>query len=453
MEWRKDRTTVIITHDISQIPFDGMVYFIDDGVVVESGLRLELEDKEDGYLRKFLQTFKASLRSRGSTPEDYGLEYDFGYGGSRRKSTAGFSSGVEMVSPERPNSEAQGQHPQRRKMSAWSPEIPSHRFHSLDHTITISDSKEFSLVPPQRKFPFAIWPLCRQFREQKSDQLSLYGAFLTVWPSLTTKYRLVLVFGVVAALLHAIATPIFSSALSKLLGTFISPDTEAQEFKFWEFTVLATAIVDGAAYCTMLYCLASVSQEWVDYHRNEAYRHILKQPLELFEDPKNGGDGISQDLEKHAEQMKELVSRYASNGLVGVVMLVVAAVWCLVLCWKFTLLVTVILVALSPLEQLFQRAADNCEEKYNSAVVESGGVLREAVENVSTVKMLHLDGYFRVKYQKAVNQAFKTGLRRCLWGGCAFGMAESFMPWALGIDWPSYLRIMKRTTLIWPWQL
>lgn len=426
-EWREDRTTVIITHDISQIPFDDMVYFIEDGVVVESGLRLELEDKRDGYLQKFLQTFEASLRNCRSTQEDYKSEYDLEYGGSRGKPTTGFSSGVEMGSLERSNPEAQGQNPHRRKMAAWSPEIP-------DNTVVtiFTDPKEFSIIPPQRKFPFTIWPLCVLFRKRKSDRLGLYGVLLTIWPSLTAKYRLVLILGIIAAFVHAIATPIFSFALSKLLASFISPDTQAHGFKFWEFSVLVIATADGTAYYTMLYCLASVSQEWVDYHRNEAYRHILKQPLKWFEDPNNGGGGISQDLEKHAEQMKELVSRYAGNGLVGVVMLVVAAIWCLILCWRFTLLVSVILAVLSPLERLFQRAADNYEEKYNSAVVESGNVLREAIENVSTVKMLQLDGFFRGKSQKAINQAFKTGLKRCFWGGCAFGMAESFMPWALG---------------------
>ncbi|KAF8439186.1 P-loop containing nucleoside triphosphate hydrolase protein [Terfezia claveryi] len=306
IEWRKDRTTVIITHDISQIPFDDMVYFIEDGVVAESGLRLELEDKGDGYFQKFLQTFKASLRSCESTPEDCRSD-DYEYGFSGGKPILGFSSG---------------------------------------------------------------------------------------------KYRLVMILGIIATFVHAIATPVFSFALSRLLASFVSPDTQAHEFKFWEFVASSTAIVDGVAYYTMLYCLAIVSQEWVDYHRNEAYRNILKQPLEWFEDPKNEGGGISQDLEKHAEQMKEFVSRFTGNGLVGVVML---------------------------------RAADSCEEKYNSAVVESGNVLQEAIENVSTVKMLHLDGYFRAKYRKAVNGAFKTGLKRCLWGGCAFGMAESFMPWALAL--------------------
>ncbi|RPB22579.1 P-loop containing nucleoside triphosphate hydrolase protein [Terfezia boudieri ATCC MYA-4762] len=434
IEWRKDRTTVIITHDISQIPFGDMVYFIEDGVVAESGLRLELEDKGDGYFQKFVQTFKASMRTCESTPEDYRSD-DYEYGFSRGKPIIGFSSGVETGSSERPNPGAHGQYPHRRKIPAWPPEIPNHQFDSPDYTTGIisTNSKESSLIPPQCESIFAIWPLCLLFKKQKSDQLDLYQIFLTVWSSLTQKYRLVLILGIIATFVHAIATPVFSFALSRLLASFVSPDTQAHEFKFWEFVASSTAIVDGVAYYTMLYCLAIVSQEWVDYHRNAAYRHILKQPLEWFEDPNNEGGGISQDLEKHAEQMKEFVSRFTGNGLVGVVMLVVAAIWCLILCWRFTLLVAVILAALSPLEHLFQRAADSCEEKYNSAVVESGNVLQEAIENVSTVKMLQLDGYFRVKYQKAVNRAFKTGLKRCLWGGCAFGMAESFMPWALAL--------------------
>jgi len=431
MECRKNSTTVIITHDISQIPFGDMVYFFEDGVVAESGTQSELADNGDGHLRKFLQTYKASMDGCGSTPDVDNYED----GGSRENPIPVPFSRVETGSSERSNTGAQGSYSDSIKIPVWPLEIPNHHCDSLDHTTVIlsPNPKEFNLIAPQCKYPFTVWPLCLLLEKQKIDQLGLYLILRTVWPSLTANYRLALILGIIATLVHSIATPVFSFALSRLLPSFISPDTQANDFKIWGCTIISTATIDGVACYTMLYCLGSVSQEWVDYHRNRAYQHILRQPLQWFEDPHNEGGGISQDLEKHAEQMKELVSRYAGNGLVGAVMLVVATIWCFILCWKFTLPVVVTLVMLSPLEHILQTATDSCEEKYNSAVVESGNVLQEAIENVSTVKMLHLDGYFRVKYQKAVNRAFQTGLKRCLWAGCAFGLTESFMPWALGM--------------------
>ena len=49
VKWRKNRTTIIITHDLSPITSGDFVYVIRDGRVVQEGYRQELEQKEGGW--------------------------------------------------------------------------------------------------------------------------------------------------------------------------------------------------------------------------------------------------------------------------------------------------------------------------------------------------------------------------------------------------------------------
>lgn len=53
--WRRNKTTIIITHDLSPITPDDFVYVMRDGEVVEQGYRQELESKEDGWFHHLAQ--------------------------------------------------------------------------------------------------------------------------------------------------------------------------------------------------------------------------------------------------------------------------------------------------------------------------------------------------------------------------------------------------------------
>ena len=241
-----------------------------------------------------------------------------------------------------------------------------------------------------------------------------------------------LILGIIAALVHSAAVPSFSFVLSKLLTLFCSPEPQAEDFKFYAFAVFVVAAVDGAATYTLHYYLESVSQEWVDNQRYEAFRRVMKQPLEWFENPHSDVNGIPENLEKHAEEMKGLLGQFLGSVFVGMAMIGIAVVWALFQCVSLTIVVMALVLIMFMASALFTKISDRCEESCNSAVMKTGEVLREVVENVGTVKMMQLDGYFKTRYDKAVKAAFSVGLERCAWGGCAFALTESFMLWALG---------------------
>lgn len=53
-EWRKGKTTIVITHDVSQILDDEYVYVLEHGFVVQEGYRKKLAEKKHGTFASFL---------------------------------------------------------------------------------------------------------------------------------------------------------------------------------------------------------------------------------------------------------------------------------------------------------------------------------------------------------------------------------------------------------------
>ena len=63
--WRKNRTTIVITHDLSQIGPDDFVYVLSQGRVVEQGFRRDLEEPREG---EFYQMMAAQGATGGFLP-------------------------------------------------------------------------------------------------------------------------------------------------------------------------------------------------------------------------------------------------------------------------------------------------------------------------------------------------------------------------------------------------
>ena len=64
-KWRKNRTTIVITHDLSQIGPDDFVYVLSQGRVVEQGFRRDLEEPREG---EFYQMMAAQGGTGGFLP-------------------------------------------------------------------------------------------------------------------------------------------------------------------------------------------------------------------------------------------------------------------------------------------------------------------------------------------------------------------------------------------------
>ncbi|KAL8634217.1 hypothetical protein Q9189_000136 [Teloschistes chrysophthalmus] len=500
-EWRQGKTTIIITHDLSQIDEDEYAYILDKGVIVQEGYRYALQKGTDGPLgapRRPSVTFPTSKRLP-KLPEE-----------NRRPSYATTSTGprgstVSMRSHDslniqylpRPQSvyvpgifRAASEHPgSLRRSSQFEPFLNMNRISGLPSMFTPSPYGS----PHQNSSTDAAfdWPSPKSRRQQVQDltlvnelhqtRKSAVGTrkirlplrrlseavpmqtmnsptgerpdhantsdglgprrqlapikkiLLTIWPTLSWKHRLSLITGFACAAVHAAATPVFSWVFSKLLSTFFLPENRSREALKWSLSVFGVGGGDAVVAYLMHYLLESCGQAWVDCLRTEAMKRIVDQPRAWFDRDKNNVASLIECLDRNAEEMRNLLGRFAGFMFVVVVMLLTALVWSLLVCWKLTLVGLAAAPFMYAVTRSYQAVNGRWEDRSNEAGTATAAIFTETFSNVRTVRALTLEAYLHKKYLKSTESALNVGYRRSAYSSIFYGISDSGIVFATAL--------------------
>lgn len=449
--WRRGKTTIIITHDITQIEPEDFVYILEKGRVVQDGYRSDLEHKS-GPFQSFVQAFDGKEKRRGNSliPElelDYESEDDISVVDSMERGVFGVST--ESLGNSSPDLESLLEEKKRRlkRQISFSPSIGIEMIH-LPTTETRNKSRSklfdrrfrgkrshFDHVPPSPTIKIGAVPGASKRKPVRSfepKELTLKQIFGTIWPSLNLANRFILVIGFTAAFLHAAATPAFSFALARLLHSFFEPKTPASESTRWSLIVLGIAATDAINSYLVYYLLESVAQSWVDVLRIKSITRILDQPRVWFDE--NAVGAIIDDIEKNAEEMKNLLGRFAGYAFVGIFMMLIGITWSFAVSWQLTVVGVSIAPVMYAVTRGFTWISDKWERKSNEAARIVGEVFEETITNIRTVRALALERYFRQKYAGATHAASRIGVKRSVMAGIGFGLSDSTIMFASGIS-------------------
>ncbi len=486
-EWRRGKTTIIITHDITQIYQDDYVYIMDKGRVVQEGFRRALEDSPTGPFSSFLpdpfepkeqkqQAEEVEVPSTTYDPphrransegliltsptmsshsrDSLDIEFPqrlgyipsvFGNGPSSRRPSQGFSTQLSPLSP-----------PTRRftmspavPLSTWSPPArsPPTGMELVDLTGRKAIATRLTAAQKIRRrlsMPMQVStasgeessrPLLDKVFKRRSERppkpekarriQPIKSILATVWPTIALKARLALVLGFFCAVLHAAATPLFSWVFSKLLATFFLNSGRSKEALKWSLSVLGVAVGDSTASYGMHYCLEYCGQCWIDTLRGEALRRILDQPRSWFDRDKNSISRIVESLDRNAEEMRNLVGRFAGFVFVALTMMGIAIIWSLAVCWKLTIVGLATAPILYAITRGFESISGKWEGRSNDASENAGSIFTETFTNIRVVRALTLENYFQNKYAKSTDEALIVGLKRAAYSGLFFGLSDS----------------------------
>ena len=396
-KWRRGKTTIIITHDMSQIQENEYVYVLEQGVIVQEGFRYALEKADSGPFGESLPSIitfpppthgrqqSKSAKSSGVpaspptsvvsedplslqifprshfVPSVFGLPPEGPRPGQRRQSLmpslgpVAFPVNRASIMPSTFTSTLPErlQAPDLLDDVISPPASPTGQFlekkrrdsridmtHFLNKDVDLVGSRRLSngqsnptrskmTTPQQRQNPTKL--------ERTRHVAPIRKVLMTVWPTLTWRKRFTLVCGFLFAAIHAGATPAFSYLFSKLLATFFLMENRSKMALAWSLSVLGVAVVDSIASFAMHYLLESCGQAWIDNLRIEALRRILDQPRAWFDKDTNNQSRLSTSLDRNAEEMRNLIGRFAGFIFVAATMMGLAIFWSLVLCWKLTL--------------------------------------------------------------------------------------------------------------------
>lgn len=438
-KWRRGKTTIIITHELSQILDNDFAYILEQGSIVQAGYRSELERGPE-FEKYFPLSERPSRLSKYRGPS---------ITNSGEKETWFSSDTSSMSSLEGyDNSKPPDELPldTNREQGIGLIDIP---LHELD----LTQRKE----PPhllQDYHPSTTHAILRKqstrrdrssFVGRKPSRLSkerhitsLRQIMLTIIPSLTARQRIYLSIGCLCTVGHACATPVFSYCLSALLQTFY--DTHSSAMK-WALIVLAVSIGDGLVSYYMHYFLELCGQAWVDHLRKQAFRRVLDQPKKWFEEDENSPSQLTTCLGQDAEEMRNLVGRFGGFVLLAVAISVMAIIWSLAVCWKLTLIALACGPVIYTITRGFEATNGLWETRCNKASTVASEIFVETFAEIRTVRTLTLEPFFHQKYLGAASKCTADGIRKAFYTGFIFGLVESmvmfvsggysFSPWVL----------------------
>ncbi|KAJ5564941.1 hypothetical protein N7513_001183 [Penicillium frequentans] len=482
-QWRQGRTTIIITHDMSQILEDDFVYILEHGSITHSGFRKQLDNRAG--CEKY---FPPAMRL-GVEKEDLGIESDKTEHISVGVSTFGSLRMPKRVRHNRNSSWAQHHLPPGFRSSTYGMAVQRHSFHAnalsdgagrseelqsmsylpfssstpdlispLSHTYGEITGKDIEMVamtsprtemdnPVQYVSPSSIQYLAPKYAnrlshrrkpskpkaEKKGDVPSLAQILGTIIPSLNTKQRLILLVGVLSAFAHASATPVFSYCLSQLIGTFYASKNSANIARKWSLVVLGVSCGDGLSSFFMHYFLEFCAEAWLDTLRGKAFERILGQPKAWFEKDGHGSSRLASYLDQNGEDMRNLLGRFAGFVIVAAAIMSMAVIWSLVVCWKLT----VVALATGPFIYAITRGFEGTngvwERRCNEASGVATDIFTETFSEIRTVRSLTLEGHFSKKHSDVVTSCLKVGLKRAIYTGLLFGMVESTVMFACAL--------------------
>ncbi|OQU95995.1 hypothetical protein CLAIMM_02139 [Cladophialophora immunda] len=490
-EWRRGKTTIIITHDLSQIQDNDFVYVLESGRVIQEGRRGSLADLKSaatghGAYAKELsigqincsdeRTQSMSRRGLPSSPKTIipssplkKDSFDLDTAASAQShsletaqdSWGGRSLGHRLRKGLSASSGAALKLLKRQSMARAKAMYTLYQTNPSEHQGATSSSAAYAnpaaitrksifvsaipRTPRTRDKPLPTPPLrydaiggnksidhdimdvtlAEKVSKHLQPAASITAILLALWPSLDNVNRSKLLLGFLATLVHAGAPPAFSYALVQVFDTYYFPTGYEKKALTYSMVVVGIAVVDGFACFFMQYLLDSASQSWVDTLRIQALQRILRQPKAWFDEDHNNPAALISSLDKNAEEIKDLVEKFAAQLLVVAVMMAVAFTWSMLSCWKITLVSLAASPVLYILAKGFGIVSTLWESRTSSASDSVNEIFVESFADIKTVRSLTLESYFHNKYRDATRQAFSIGVQRALFSGFFFGLSDS----------------------------
>ena len=489
--WRRDKATMIITHDLSSIKDHDYVYVLDEGRVVQEGIRKDvgLEEglfaqllasaDEDGYIQSHTgcveepadsdpgggrhisassQASSLSVRSILSQVVSPPISSMFWpIGGLQSNMFSPLSVNHALRSPSyHPvgnirNSEIRGRvtsdiRDAARTFSTTKPYMRIHEekpfitkpqeqsIQSSSHDVREKQGDSWDPGPRPVDLSNAVIgndQLDHGISDQSNDagyiQLPLWDIYQTVWPHLRLRYRLLLIVAIICALLVAASVPAFSVIFAHLLVVLYTPEQQSSDQIQWTLLLFMVALVGGLATFLAYHLCDCAAQAWIDSLRNRALSRILVQPRAWYSRSQNSPHRIAACIDRGAEDMRGLVGRFVPMMLVVLCMITVSIVWAIVISWKLALVTLAVAPVLMAATKGFAVVSCKCDMRCNEAALQTHGILTEAVTKVNTVKALTMERFLRRTFNQSASRTLRLGIRKAVVMAVLFACWQSVL--------------------------
>lgn len=355
-KWRSKKTTVVVTHELSQIQSDDFVYLMKDGQVVQSGFRKDIENV--GYF--------AELRDQGTTKL------------------------ADKELPPVPEIDDFDHNPMR---NTYIPMTASRRVRKW---VDVKPSQ--GDVLDRKRTPVGYWEFSK--------------LVLTTVPSKPLFYT-----GLLLSFLLGAAGPAFGWTISQVISQ-IMPNGENDEtmnrtLVKWSLIVIGIALLQGGLAFSHTWSLEKAANQWTVFLRESCFKTVVSREMSWFsrsvdsdhDTPDIGpfhfdrnAAGLTELIINETEELRGAVTTFFSAIISICTICVVGFIWSLVQGWKLTLVSFSIFPGFLVTSQLYAYVSSVWEMGLRERIVRVQSLIHECVTGVSEVRILNLDNYFEHKY-------------------------------------------------------
>ncbi|KAK0611790.1 P-loop containing nucleoside triphosphate hydrolase protein [Immersiella caudata] len=455
--WRQDKTTIIITHEVGHIENDEFIYVLEDGRIVQEGIRKNLVE-EGGLFTSLLASADDATSSRRSSSTESEEASDSSFQEERHlvhdeslpakilhhilpesiKPSGIFHRLSLPVEPLHETATPINTFDRQRRDSEVAAmqvvtrtgvEVQSKRTNIHDRSLRENKAAAASLDSLEL---FFLERLAKRKDKKRGPPIqgpmlpSLTTILRTVWPTLDMAGRFQVVLGLVSCVAIAASDVIFAFIFAQLLASFWLPESGRQEAGTkWATYLTIVAAVDGIATFLAYFSMEHVAQRWVNALRAEAIKRILAQPKAWFDKPGHSPSRISQCLDRNAEEMRKLVGLFVPIVLTVTCMISGALVWALIIRWDLTLVTLAGLPVAIGTARANSLASDKWESICDTAANATATIFSDTFSNIRVVRALTLERYFTTKHTHSTSSTYRLGVKRAVFVGIFYGLYQS----------------------------
>ncbi|KAF7295018.1 p-loop containing nucleoside triphosphate hydrolase protein [Mycena indigotica] len=431
--YRNGQTTLVITHDLSQIAKDDFVYVLKEGCVVENGLRADLEGFPFGVFGD-LVTIPLTYGHDSPSEKDETLPNSTGQS-SADVDNLTFSSrshpfGQFFLST---ISSAPSAHTRTSKITS-SPFLPNINGFSKGRTpapwkplpapsTVFTRATGFSMSPESEKINWQSDLKVRvipQSTDAPDHIPSIWQLVQDIYP--TIPHKPVVAVGLFVCLLSGSCTPVFSFLLSRLLFEVSIGAQNTQVINKYGFIVLGVAAADGLLMGLKYFLMQSTAMSWVTRMRGLGFARVLRQDRPWFDRDHEGGD-LARILITDGDDARELLTGTVGQLLVVGALFGVGMVWAVLAGWQLALAGFAVVPVFAMAMAAQARLSSTCEARNKRAREEIGMRYYETIANIRGIRCMRLESVFRDQFDKAADRALHVARRGAFIEGCTFGLA------------------------------
>ncbi|CDO95998.1 unnamed protein product [Kluyveromyces dobzhanskii CBS 2104] len=373
--WRNGKSTIVLTHEYSQIKENDYVYLMDEGAVVESGFKHELLAKSDSYFTQlnYLQNFI----TEPPTSPDAQLPYSPGC------------------------NSAYACNPISRFSRFFFDTVGLDTYHNNP---TVYNSKKRIRPNAERIDPANIKRELQNsqkgdLEENRKPGLMKLSCILKKMTYSMPKRRYLLL-GLLFSAIAGISNPLFSYTFSKLL-TGIAQDGSNNNSSFylmkWSIIVLSLAAVDGVSTFFKDFLLGYCSELWITQLRIDAMSKISRCSLEWFGLPNNNSSELNSLIMNDLRDLRGLASEFLSAITTLIFVAFVGLIWAIAAGWKLSLVCISLFPAFLLFSGVYGSLLQVYETTYKNEIAEletkaheivTFGIVGESGSGKSTLSLL-----------------------------------------------------------------